>query len=210
MNTENISSNPEKLSENGCCLIPDLIAEDLVTYISTQVEIDEIYRIRVLTDQVNGSREVYNTPGMQILNQLIRERLQKLFNIPRLVSTYTFYRKYYRGQELTRHSDRPECEFSVTLCLNMAEKDKPWPVYFESTKQGIVYIAEPKIGDAVAYLGPQLPHWRDPCEQAWLKQMFLHYSTNPYLEFDNNDGEKDEAYMVTNHFIRHLIECHQS
>ena len=94
MNIENISSNPEKLSENGCCLIPDLIAEDLVTYISTQVEVDEIYRIRILTDQVNGSREVYNTTGMQILNQLIRERLQKLFTIPRLVSTYTFYRKY--------------------------------------------------------------------------------------------------------------------
>lgn len=40
-------------------------------------------------------------------------------------------RIYLKGEELTRHKDRPSCEISGTLCID----DNDWPIYLEPDKK---------------------------------------------------------------------------
>ncbi|MGB3674175.1 MAG: hypothetical protein WA988_07035 [Candidatus Nanopelagicales bacterium] len=44
-----------------------------------------------------------------------------------VLPTYSFARTSMEVQELTRHSDRPECQYSVTVHLGSSD-EKPWPV----------------------------------------------------------------------------------
>jgi hypothetical protein len=102
--------------------------------------------------------------------------------------------------------DRPECELSVSICLDMFDADKPWEILFENTEQNIIYSAKPQISDAVVYKGMELPHWREKCEQAWVKQVFLHFTFNKELEFDLKNKPNYELDKLTKTFIKLLTE----
>jgi hypothetical protein len=75
--------------------------------------------------------------------------------------TYSYARIYSHNAEMTRHTDRSASEFSVSVCIEVDETVKPWPIYFED-KQGNVLEMQQQPGDAVMYRGHELPHWRNP------------------------------------------------
>ena len=178
--------------DTGCCLIRKILDKDLCNFLSTQIELDSINLHKKSATQVAGSIELYNTEASQIANNLLLAKIKDFIHLDKLFSTYSFYRKYYKYQQLEKHSDRPECEISLSVCLGMSDKTKPWPIYFENTALDTVFSAVPNIGDGVLYLGMALPHWREKCEQNWVKQAFFHYSPNRELEFDSkNSAEHD-------------------
>jgi hypothetical protein len=190
--------NPQIFKESGCCLIKNVLDIDLCNFLSTQIELDSLDTNKLNSQQVAGSIELYNTQSMQITNNLTLDKIKNYLELKQLFSTYSFYRKYYKFQTLDKHIDRPECEISISVCLGMEDKTKPWPIYFENTEQNTVYRAEPSVGDGVLYLGMKLPHWRKKCEQKWVKQAFFHYSTNRELEFDpkNADGNTERKNLI--------------
>ena len=123
--------------------------------------------------QVNGSYSVYNNPNYRNLHRLIKQSLQNILNID-LHPTYFFERFYYAGQELVKHTDRPECEISVTLQVS-SNSDESWPIYFmcpDSTTKTVSM----KNGDAVIYKGCDIEHWREPFRGNNHAQVFLHYN----------------------------------
>lgn len=91
----------------------------------------------------------------------------------KLIPTYVYARIYKKGSELTRHKDREETEYSLTVNLNSSSK-KPWSIYFkEDGKEEVA--CNLNSGDAVVYKGMELEHWRNPLSKRWHAQMFLHY-----------------------------------
>src|SRR5262249_6462649 len=48
----------------------------------------------------------------------------------RLLPTYSYFRVYERGHLLAKHTDRPACEISLTVCLG-CRTDTPWPLLIE-------------------------------------------------------------------------------
>ncbi len=122
--------------------------------------------------QVPGSLRRYAAPGFEALLDLCTSPLSTLAG-RRLLPTYSFVRYYFRGQELSAHRDRPECEHSVTLHLASSEPGA-WPIWI---RQGNDEPAEVLLhpGDAVLYRGNDVLHWRDPLEMDWYLQVFLHY-----------------------------------
>ena len=86
--------------------------------------------------------------------------------------TYSYFRVYRQGDVLSKHTDRPACEISLTLCLGFAG-DAPWPIGIEGPL-GVASIAL-LPGDALLYRGIECPHWREPLGGAWAAQVFLHY-----------------------------------
>lgn len=88
-----------------------------------------------------------------------------------VLPTYSYARIYKQGNVLERHTDRPECEISLTVHLH---GDKEWPIYMEKPNGGVVGITL-KPGDAVLYLGCDTPHWRDAYAGEEYGQVFLHY-----------------------------------
>ncbi len=89
-----------------------------------------------------------------------------------LFPTYSYFRVYKHGDVLARHTDRPSCEISVTLCLGF-EGDKSWPISIQGP-EGISSIDQ-RAGDALLYRGMECAHWREAFESYHQAQVFLHY-----------------------------------
>ena len=90
-----------------------------------------------------------------------------------LIPQYTYARIYKTGSVLERHSDRPECQYSVTLSLG-GEYDKPWPIWIKD-RAGKSHEVPLEEGDMLVYSGCELEHWRDKFEGDTQYQLFMHY-----------------------------------
>ena len=84
-----------------------------------------------------------------------------------LYPTYTYGRIYWKGSILEKHTDRPSCQYSATLCID--NDPKPWPIFMEGKK--ILLNA----GDIAIYKGCEVEHWREPYTGNQQIQLFLHY-----------------------------------
>ena len=94
-----------------------------------------------------------------------------------LLPTYTFWRMYTYGADLKKHSDRPSCEYSVTVQINSC--GTKWPIFMAGKE------LELENGDAVIYKGCDLEHWREEFEGDWHSQVFIHYvnKNGPHKEW---------------------------
>jgi hypothetical protein len=94
-----------------------------------------------------------------------------------LKPSYVYFASYLSGAELKKHTDREQCEFSVTLSLDFSPEpilETPWPIRLETPRGSVtVYQA---LGDALAYRGTRLPHHRSPLGQGQTStSIFFHY-----------------------------------
>lgn len=89
-----------------------------------------------------------------------------------LYPCYSFLRIYHLGSELRRHTDRPSCEFSVTLHVGGPDGVE-WPIFIEH--DGVAAEVNLHPGDLMVYRGAALPHWRKRFEGEYWVQLFLHY-----------------------------------
>jgi hypothetical protein len=91
--------------------------------------------------------------------------------------SYVYLASYQPGATLKKHTDREQCEFSVTLCLDYSPEPRcatPWPLHLHKTS-GTVTVFQ-AIGDALLYRGCQLAHSRDALPQGHTStSMFFHY-----------------------------------
>ena len=115
-----------------------------------------------------------------VLEQLLEpaEEITRL----KLFPTYSYFRVYHRGDVLARHTDRPSCEISLSLCLGY-QGEKPWPLMVEGP--GGVSSVELGPGDGLLYRGIECPHWRETMDGDTTAQLFLHYvdQNGPYAEW---------------------------
>jgi hypothetical protein len=100
----------------------------------------------------------------------------------KLFPTYSYFRVYHQGDVLAKHTDRPSCEISLSLCLGY-QGEKPWPLMVEGPEG--TTSADLTPGDALLYRGIECPHWRESLEGDRNAQVFLHYvdQNGPYAEF---------------------------
>ncbi len=66
--------------------------------------------------QAPNSHCVYGDPAFDMVMAMSTQDIGKIVG-KNLVPQYTYARIYKNGSVLERHSDRPECQYSVTLCL---------------------------------------------------------------------------------------------
>jgi len=91
--------------------------------------------------------------------------------------SYVYLSTYLPGAELEKHTDRPQCEFSITLSLDYSPepvRETPWPLYLE-TNHGLITVYQ-ALGDALLYRGRELPHYRHPLPRGSTStSIFFHY-----------------------------------
>lgn len=124
-----------------------------------------------------GDEQVPATPcsyGDFMMDGLLTKLLPVVERVSALqvFPTYSYFRLYKDGDTLKRHTDRPSCEISVTLCLGY-EAPRPWPIWIEGPR-GVTSIRL-EAGDGLLYRGMECPHWRAAFEGCQLAQVFLHY-----------------------------------
>ena len=149
--------------------IPPFFSTYLRNYFTLRAQIDP-----TLTGdpQAPNSHSVYGDPAFEMVMAMSTPDIEEIVG-KNLIPQYTYARIYKNGSVLERHSDRPECQYSITLCLG-GEYDKHWPIWINdySGKSHEVPLDE---GDMVVYHGTALEHWRDKFEGTTQYQLFMHY-----------------------------------
>ena len=120
----------------------------------------------------------YQDPLMTSLLDVKLPMVEKESNL-KLFPTYAYWRYYVFGATLSKHSDRPACEISVTACI---KKYDNWPIVIEGKS------FELNEGDAILYGGYDQKHGRPGVYKGeGMAQVFFHY-------VDQNGPYKDHAY----------------
>ena len=122
--------------------------------------------------QAPNSYCIYGDPAFDMVMAMSTQDIGKIVG-KCLVPQYTYARIYLNGADLKIHSDRPECEYSVSLSLG-GEYEKPWPIWIKdyAGKSHEVPLDE---GDMVVYHGTELEHWREKFDGNTQTQLFMHY-----------------------------------
>jgi len=91
--------------------------------------------------------------------------------------SYVYVGCYQEGAVLEKHTDREQCEFSVSLCLDYAPEPRvatPWPIQLH-TASGRTTIFQ-AIGDGLLYRGRDIPHSRGRLPRGHNStSIFFHY-----------------------------------
>ena len=133
-------------------------------------------------DQVLKSHAYYGLSVCSVLLGRLTDRISKLAG-KTLKPTYTYCRVYFKGAVLTPHTDRPSCEYSVTLNLSQSH---PWSIFMGD----MAVIQNP--GDGVIYKGCEIEHSRKEFEGDEYVQVFLHYvdADGPYKDYEYDTVRK--------------------
>ena len=171
----------EKGFEIKRTFIPQYLAQYLRNYFELLRRNDQIPNKG--DEQVEKSLGIYGDPAFDMLMLMCLPIVEQSVG-KKLLPTYTYARIYFNGAALLPHTDRPECEHSVSLSLG-GEYDLLWPLSFQHDQQ--VIHAGLSEGDAVVYKGNKVVHWRDEFQGTTQYQIFMHYV--------EADGEyKDKLY----------------
>ena len=75
--------------------------------------------------------------------------------------SYVYVASYQPGADLEKHTDREQCEFSISFCLDFSPEphnQTGWPLILH-TPEGTVSVYQ-AIGDGLLYRGMDVPHSR--------------------------------------------------
>jgi hypothetical protein len=116
----------------------------------------------------------YSDPLIEVVLRNCTDRISEVVG-KRLAPTYSYSRIYLGDDDLAPHTDRPSCEYSVTV--NVATVGEPWPIWMNvDGRNPARFVIRP--GDCVVYKGCEVEHWRDPMSDTNSEinvQFMLHY-----------------------------------
>ena len=141
------------------------------------------YRFMIRTGAIRlGDRQsprryvAYNETVARFFHHHMTATLSAVAGEP-LKPSYVYLASYLSGAELKKHTDREQCEFSVTLCLDFSPEpalETPWPIRLETPTSTVAVYQS--IGDGLAYRGTRLPHYRATLGEGQTStSIFFHY-----------------------------------
>jgi hypothetical protein len=126
--------------------------------------------------QVENAHAVYADTLMETMMHFMHPHMENYTGLS-LCPTYSYYRVYRPGMELTKHRDRESCEISTTVCFGfnyqLKDENYRWGMYVEPD----VFCPQDP-GDLIIYRGCDITHWReqfDAAPSSYQVQAFFHY-----------------------------------
>jgi hypothetical protein len=119
-------------------------------------------KLRLGDDQTPLRYVSHNDQVARFFHQQLTAAVSAFAGEP-LKASYVYLASYQPGAILEKHTDREQCDFSLSLCLDYSPEPRnatPWPLHLHK-KSGTVTVFQ-AIGDALLYRGCQLPHSRGP------------------------------------------------
>lgn len=141
------------------------------------------YRQQIRTGAIHlGDRQsarryiAHNEPVAKYFHHQLAATLSRIAGRT-LKPSYVYLASYLSGAELKKHTDREQCDYSVTFCLDYSPEPQlasPWPICLQ-TARGTVKVYQ-MLGDGLAYRGMQLPHFRGALPDGQTStSIFFHY-----------------------------------
>lgn len=140
-----------------------------------------------LGDKQSNRFKAHNEPLSRLLHYEIHPLIEKIVG-KKIKPTYTYLSAYIKGSELPPHTDRKECEYTVSLIIDKP-KNSNWNIYIHKKKQleknkGRYYVTVPHneceavdcdSGGLMLFQGTQNIHFRERLEHDYYNILLLHY-----------------------------------
>jgi hypothetical protein len=161
----------------------ELFDNNNYVFIESFISYEEALDLAAQFAEAEKDKETFTEPGHEesasIYNFLpfVKLLTKKLPDVSalcqeELLPTYSYARIYKNGAKLLKHTDRDECEVSITVNL---DQDAIWHLCVEKPN-GEYITAHLRPGDAIMYKGCDAPHWREGNFTGnSYTQLFLHY-----------------------------------
>lgn len=177
----------KEIEEKGYLVVKNFLPKDFCMFIQSYFKIRQDTLDYTIDPQCPRSKSFYADPLIETLLATAGRKISDLIDVE-LIPTYSYARVYAQKEHLVKHLDRPECEYSVTICLGYPEDQGISSIFFSDNKES-KYATEARleIGDICIYKGTKMYHWREPFTQTWYLQAFLHY-------VDSDGPFKDRIY----------------
>jgi hypothetical protein len=124
---------------------------------------------------------IHNEPVARFFHDQLGRLVSAIAGEP-VKPSYVYVASYLSGSVLKKHTDREQCEFSVSLCLDFSpepEGETPWPLCLD-TAEGRLTVHQ-ALGDGLFYRGTQLPHYRDTLAEGLTStSIFFHYVSTSF------------------------------
>jgi hypothetical protein len=115
----------------------------------------------------------HNDPVARFFHFQLYPAMQRIIARP-VKPSYCFVSFYAPGAVLFEHTDREQCEYTISVAISESPQGRaPWPLYIRTKKSQVEIIL--KAGDGVLFKGRELPHWRDKLMEGSALQILFHF-----------------------------------
>jgi hypothetical protein len=118
---------------------------------------------------------MHNEPIARFFLHQLRSAVARIVGKP-VVPAYTYSVAYEAGAVLAAHTDRKQCEYTLSLLIDVTgdAESEPWPLWLEVDGGPVPVHQRP--GDALLFAGRRLRHWRDRLPNGRTStSLLLHY-----------------------------------
>jgi hypothetical protein len=130
----------------------------------------------------------HNHPVARFWHDQLNERVSQLAG-RRTKPSYSFVSLYLAGGDLFWHTDRPPCEYTITLLLDYTPLDgdgrSPWALKLKG-RDGTIHSLHQRVGEALILRGRELMHGRDALPDGHSSASLLFHFVN-----EDYDGEME-------------------
>ena len=139
---------------------------------------DRIWRRKDCKYQQEYSRMYSNDARLWMYLERLLPHARKTFGDETILPSYACWAMYYEPtSNLFKHKDNNACTYTIDYCVRQHE---PWDLYVE----GAPYTL--KENQALALLGEDQEHWREPFKIGNIVEMvFFHYVKPDHWYFTN-------------------------
>ena len=152
-------------------------------YYSTTIENGDY----VLGDKQSRRFKSHNEPLSRILHYEVLPLIEKIVG-KKLMPSYTYLSAYVKDSDLPAHTDRADCEYTVSFLINKPDNSH-WPIYLHKVKQPVKYkgradFTPPKeecievdcnAGGLMIFQGTDHIHFRENLPDEFYHIVLLHY-----------------------------------
>ena len=143
----------------------------------------------VLGDKQSKRFKSHNEPMSRILHYEVLPLIERIVG-KKLMPTYTYLSAYVKGSDLPAHTDRADCEYTVSFLINKPENSN-WPIYLHKVKQPVKHkgradFTPPKeeciavdcnAGGLMMFQGTDHIHFREGLPDDFYHIVLLHYKS---------------------------------
>jgi prolyl 4-hydroxylase len=141
----------------------------------------------VLGDRQSNRYKAHNEPMSRFLHYECLPLIETIVG-KKMKPTYTYLSAYVKGADLPQHTDRPECEYTVSFVVDKPEGSE-WNIYLHKPQQPVKYKGrydkKPPIeeceavdcdaGGLMMFQGTDHIHFREKLEHEYYNVLLLHY-----------------------------------
>ena len=182
--------NPEPLNKEYSLdeklpiqVVNNILNKDLLSLLQKYYRETINNKVWALGDRQSNRYKAHNEPMSRFIHYDILPLIEKITN-KKLKPTYTYLSAYVKDANLPPHTDRAECEYTVSFIVDKPEESN-WNIYVHKFKKVKDICEKPALEDCEAldcntgglmlFQGINHIHFREKLEYDYYNILLLHY-----------------------------------